>query len=331
MRFLVTIGLAGLLTAGAFAQGPPPAPAQAPAPVKGATTGFMHAIHATNNVETTLAFYQDVFGLNTKVQPFANPGVPLLTNSPGVNLRVAMLRIPGQGFNFELTEFTNTERKPAQPRVTDPGAPMMKFFVKDIDAVVAAAKKRNATFITPGGTPVNGAVFMRDPDGYIVAAVKMDGAPEGPGNVTGSEMVLTVADMDAAMKFWRDLLGWEFAPPVQLTSDALRTMMGLTGKVGIQSAKATVPGSTARFELLHFTGVKGTPFDLRVPDPGASGMAIRVAAIQELLPKLKASGVRVISKDQALVEWDAKTRNVFVKDPNGLLIELVGTVTPPAK
>jgi hypothetical protein len=38
----------------------------------------------------------------------------------------------------------------------------------------------------------------------------------------------------------------------------------------------------------------------------------------------------VISKDQALVEWDAKTRNVFVKDPNGLLIEVVGTAAPPA-
>jgi hypothetical protein len=58
-------------------------------------------------------------------------------------------------------------------------------------------------------------------------------------------------------------------------------------------------------------------------------MAIRVAGIQDLLPKMKAAGVRVISKDQALVEWDAKTRNVFVKDPNGFLIELVGTVAPP--
>ena len=81
--------------------------------------------------------------------------------------------------------------------------------------------------------------------------------------------------------------------------------------------------------MFEFRGVTGTSFDLRVPDPGASGMAIRVAAIQDLLPKLKAAGVRVVSKDGALVEWDAKTRNVFVKDPNGLLIELVGTVAPP--
>ena len=43
------------------------------------------------------------------------------------------------------------------------------------------------------------------------------------------------------------------------------------------------------------------PFSLRVPDPGASGMAIRVAAIGDLLARMKASGVRVIS-----TEWRAR-------------------------
>ena len=52
----------------------------------------------------------------------------------------------------------------------------MKFMVKDIDAVVAAAKQRGATIITTGGAPVTlasglKAVFMRDPDGYIVEAI----------------------------------------------------------------------------------------------------------------------------------------------------------------
>jgi catechol 2,3-dioxygenase-like lactoylglutathione lyase family enzyme len=325
MRFLPAIAFAAALTAGVSAQAP------TPAPVKGATTGFMHAIHATNNVETTLSFYRDVFGLDTKVQPFTNPGVPLLTNSPGVNLRVAMLRIPGRGFNFELTEFTNTERKPAQPKLTDPGAPHMTLIVKDVSAVVAAAKQRGATFITTGGAAVADGVFVRDPDGYIVAA-RQEAGGDAPGNVIGAEMGLTVGDMDASMKFWRDMLGWEFSNPSPWTTQPqLDNLYGVPKGTRVRSVRATVPGSTARIEMLQFEGVKGTPFDLRVPDPGASGMAIRVAAIQELLPKLKAAGIRVISKDGALVEWDAKTRNVFVKDPNGLLIELVGTVAPPAQ
>ena len=333
MRFPAAILVTATLVVAAHGQGqraggPPPDAA----PVKGATTGFMHAIHATNNVDTTLAFYRDVFelGLTTNPSTFPNPNVPLLTDSPGVNLRVAMLRIPGRGFNFELTEFTNTPRKPAQPKMTDPGAPFMKFIVKDIAPVIAAAQKRGATFITPFAQPIDGGIFMRDPDGYIVAALQQAPTVETPGNLIGSEMGLVVGDMDATMMFWRDMMGWEFTSPSPWSATPqLNDLFGVPRGTNMRSVRAIIPGSNARIEMIQFQNVKGTPFDLRVPDPGASGMAIRVAAIQELLPKLKAAGVRVISKDQALVEWDAKTRNVFIKDPNGLLIEIVGTVAPP--
>jgi catechol 2,3-dioxygenase-like lactoylglutathione lyase family enzyme len=345
MRFLVTIGLATALIAAAHAQSQAPAPAPAPspaqtlapAPVKGATTGFMHAIHATNNIETTLAFYREVFGLDAKVTPFANPGVPLLTDSPGVSLRVAMLRIPGQGFNFELTEFTNTERRGARPRLTDPGAPHMKFLVRDITTVVAAAKRRRADIITRSDAPVTfldgvtERIFMRDPDGYIVEVIRLPPPPDGPAaNVLGAVMGLTLGNLDASMVFWRNLLGWEFAAPPEWTKDPLLVdLMDLPEGVEARPFRAIVPGSTARIEMIEFRGVKNpTPFDLRVPDPGASGIAIRVANIQDLLPKMKAAGIRVVSKDGALVEWDAKIRNVFVKDPNGFLVELVGTVAP---
>jgi catechol 2,3-dioxygenase-like lactoylglutathione lyase family enzyme len=211
--------------------------------------------------------------------------------------------------------------------------------VKDIDAVVAAAKARGATIISTGGvaaTLADGrkAVFLRDPDGYIVEAIAGQGAPpvETPGNVVGSVMGLTVADMNASLKFWNEMLGFEFGPPgdayTKLTAPEA-ALMGVPAGSEVRVKTATIPGSTARMELTEFRGQKLTNQDLRVPDPGASGMAIRVAGIQDLLPKMKAAGVRVISKDQALVEWDAKTRNVFVKDPNGFLIELVGTVAPP--
>jgi catechol 2,3-dioxygenase-like lactoylglutathione lyase family enzyme len=92
-----------------------------------------------------------------------------------------------------------------------------------------------------------------------------------------------------------------------------------------------VPGSHARIQLIEFRGTSRKPFDLRVPDPGASGMAIRVDAIDKLLPTLKKAGVRVISKDGKLVEWSPTIRNVFVKDPNGLNIELVGMIPAPAE
>src|SRR3954466_5708812 len=68
-NFFSVFAAAGIVTSGlAFAQAP------APAPVKVGVTGLMHAIHSTNDVEKTLAFYQAVFGVGGQVRPFASTG-----------------------------------------------------------------------------------------------------------------------------------------------------------------------------------------------------------------------------------------------------------------
>jgi catechol 2,3-dioxygenase-like lactoylglutathione lyase family enzyme len=322
----------------------PRAQAPAPAPAGAATVGFMHAIHATNVVEKTLAFYTEVFGLSGQVRPFANEAVPILTDSPGVTLKVSMLQLPGQGFNFELTEFSNTARTPAQPQLWDPGAPHMKIFVRDLAPVVAAVKKLHAPILTSSGGPVTAetplgtvtGIFFRDPDGYIVQAAQAASVPaDAPsasadpptGNVVGAMMGLTVEDMDTAMRFWRDMLGFDLkGDPAFLTTPSALDLMGVPKGGSFRSVTGVVPGSKARIQMLEFKGMPRKPFSLRVPDPGASGMAIRVAAIGDLLARMKATGVRVISKNGELVNWSPTLRNVFVKDPGGLNIELVGNV-----
>src|ERR1700733_9033593 len=72
-----------------------------------------HAIHAVNDLDTTLAFYREVFGLNGMPRDFPNPAVPLLTDAPGVTLRMSMMQLPGS-MRFELTHFKGLERKPAR-------------------------------------------------------------------------------------------------------------------------------------------------------------------------------------------------------------------------
>jgi len=330
---LLAISLTALLTTALFAQAP--APAAPPAPAGSATVGFMHAIHATNVVEKTLAFYTEVFGVMGQVRPFANEAVPILTDSPGVSLKVSMLTLPGQGFNFELTEFSNVTRTPAQPQIWDPGAPHMKILVRDLEPVMAAVKKLNAPILTTSRAPVAvstpignvKAIMFRDPDGYIVEAVQAQAPADASatGNVVGAIMGLTVEDMDTAMKFWHGLLGFELTGDGKFSTDpAILDLMGAPKGASFRSVNGVVPGSKARIAMIEFKGVQRKPFSLRVPDPGASGMAIRVAAIGDLLTKLKANGVRVISRNQELVNWSPTLRNVFVKDPGGLNIELVG-------
>lgn len=335
MRVIAVTALSSLLLCPVvIAQTRASTPASSNVPV----VGFMHAIHATNDVETTLAFYREVFGLSGQVRQFPNDAVPILTNSPGVSLRVSMLQLPGNGFNFELTEFSNVERHPAQPQISDPGAPHMKLLVRDIEPVVATIRKLGTPILTRSGAPVSAttslgkvkAIFVRDPDGYIVEAIQTPAGADAPaGNVIGSIMGVTVGDLDASMKFWHGLLGLELTGDITFSTEpAMLDLMGIEKGGSFRTVVGVVPGSKARIELTEFKGMPRKPFDLRVPDPGASGMAIRVADIQSLLLRLKAEGVRVISRNGELVVWSPTVRNVFVKDPNGLNLELVGNADP---
>ena len=331
MRIRSAIAVSGLLLGGVV---------RAQAPPSSTVVGFMHAIHATNEVEKTLAFYTEIFGIAGQVRQFPNNAVPILTNSPGVTLRVAMTQLPGNGygFNFELTQFSNVERHPAQPEIWDPGAPHMKVIVRDIEPVVTALKRLNATILTRSGAPVSvttslgsvKAIFFKDPDGYIVEAIQATAPADAPaGNVIGSIMGETIGDLDASMKFWHGTMGLEPSGDHTFSTDsAMLDLMGLPKGASFRTVTGMIPGSKARIEFTEFKGMSRKPFSLRVTDPGASGMAIRVAHIAALLPRLKAEGIRILSRDGELVVWSETVRNVFVKDPDGLNLELVGDADP---
>ena len=156
----------------------------------------------------------------------------------------------------------------------------------------------------------------------------MPAGPDAPpGNVIGSIMGLTIRDMEETLKFWQGMLGWELTGDLEFSKDPTTLdLMGVSRSAEYRAMSAVVPGSRARMVFIEFKGVPRSEFNPRVPDPGASGMAIRVAAINDLLRRLKKQGVRVVSKGGELVNWSESLRNVFVKDPNGLNVELVGDV-----
>ena len=326
----VTILLAGVL---ASAQAPTPNPTN-----KTGVIGLMHAIHSTNDAAKTLEFYSAVFGLTGRVGPFQSTGPQILTDSPGATLQVAMTRING-AFNFELTQFGNIERQlNKQPEIADPGAPMMKFIVRDIDAIVAAAKKVNAPIITKGGAPIvvptslgkTKAIIMRDPDGYFVEAIQgMPAADSQQGPVIGAIMGLTIRDMDETLKYWNGILGLELEAEKDFSNDtAMLDLMGLPKGASYRMAGGLISGSKARIEMIEIKGVPRKPFDLRVTDANACGMALNIGHIRDLLARIKQNNGRVLSRNGELVEWSNTIRNVFVKDPNGLNLELVGSADP---
>src|SRR5580704_12069007 len=102
--------------------------------------GILNYVHAVNDVDKTVAFYHDVFGLEVGRQPsdFPNPGVPSLLNAPGVHLKMGTIKLPGAKYVMELTQFSGVERHAGQPLHTDPGAALLQLSVRDIDPIFAA-------------------------------------------------------------------------------------------------------------------------------------------------------------------------------------------------
>jgi len=303
-----------------------------PAP---AIKALSHAIHAVDDLDTTLAFYRDVFGLRGNPSDFPNPAVPLLTNAPGVTLRLSMLALPG-GMRFELTHFKGLERKPAQAQYTDPGAASIVFYVWNIDEAVANLKKANAPIVTTGGTPIEIAtatgkarsVIARDPDGFFVQLVQeaptagsSNAAPEG--NVHRVSLAYTMESADATAKFYTGLLGIDLTGPSAFSKDpALLKLYGAPAGTEFRKLSGVIPGPPAQVEFTEFRGIPRAKFHLRVRDPGAPAMALQVNELRPTIDRMKAGGTNIISANGEIVDFGGGTFTIFVEDPNGMNLEV---------
>lgn len=302
----------------------------------GRMRSLSHAIHAVDDLDTTLAFYREVFGIDGRAQDFRNAAVPLLTNAPGVTLRLAMVGLPG-GTRFEFTHFMGLERAGAEARYTDPGAASLVLSVRGIDHYVDAARAAGARFLTTGGAPVaietaEGAarsIVLRDPDGFFVQLVEASGANggadaagDGDGEVLSVALAYTMEDTAATVAFYNGMLGVEFASPgAFVRNPVLAKLFGAPEDVEIRRLTGVLPPGTP-VTFTEFRGVPRTKFHLRVRDPGAPALALQVDNIEGMLAQMKARGVNVISANGELVDFGNGVHNVFVEDPNGMNLEL---------
>ena len=217
--------------------------------------GMLNFIHAVESREKSIAFYRDVFGLETPAPPRPpNPAVPALVNAPGAQLQVAVFRIPGASFGLELTQFGGVDRMGGQGKPTDPGVAGLVLNVRDIAPIAANLKKSGAPILSRSS---DRALVTRDPDGYLIEAVQTAppaGAPAG--NIIGASMALTVGDMESTATFYRDLLGLPLAGSMEFSGDtAMLDLLDVPRTAEYRLMSATIPGANARLTFAEFKGV----------------------------------------------------------------------------
>lgn len=142
----------------------------------------------------------------------------------------------------------------------------------------------------------------------------------------------TVSDIDAAIAFYRDLLGFTVVHRQIQDNAYTQRLVGYPGAV-LEIAQLTVPGqprglSSHDLELVQYVKPKGTRRELHIKDPGQAHLAIAVADADATYRRLAAAGVEFISPPTGITAGvNRGGKACYFRGPDDIVHELL---EPPA-
>jgi catechol 2,3-dioxygenase-like lactoylglutathione lyase family enzyme len=131
---------------------------------------------------------------------------------------------------------------------------------------------------------------------------------------------LVVADLELALSFWRDLLGFNIDKQMDESGPHIDAMMGLIN-VEVTTVKMSAPQGGV-IELLYFKSHPdvgpwcGTPYTT-----GFTHLALSVKNLDECYQKLSHAGCVFPAPPQ--YSPDGVVKVIYCKGPEGILLELV--------
>lgn len=131
---------------------------------------------------------------------------------------------------------------------------------------------------------------------------------------------LVVADLERALAFWCDLLGFRVAKRMDESGTHIDAMMGLKD-VRVTTAKLAAPDGNL-IELLHFHSHPDQPAWTGTPhSTGFTHIALTVDDLDAVCKKLAQAGVFFFAPPQRSPDGYAKV--TYCRGPEGVLLELV--------
>ncbi len=326
---------ASLLAASAFPQTTP-------------VVRLQNLAHTTESLDKTLPFYRDVLGLplNGTRDPLAQQPQKLdedmskFTATKGMSFRAASFHIPNAAFGFELTEFTGGPRKSVRPNIQDIGAATLALQVRDIEKALAKVKASGAPIVTIGGVPVNPTgnpnsklreIVLRDPDGFFVELQQPDPLPASaattPGDILGAAVQFSIDDSARTVAFLRDAIGFNARQTGPLGTNAVVTdLIGLPG-AHWRITHGNIPGAALDFGLIEYSGVARAKVTAGAEDPGSPAFTMVVRDVHAAVDQWTKTGGSVASTGGQPIMRANGAGNVFVRDVNGMMWELIQSAT----
>lgn len=144
--------------------------------MKGKIVGFIHSGITVKNLEDALDFYVDLLGLELLSTQVANSDyIYDIVEIPGLKeIKIAFVQLPG-GHVFEILEYVGIDTYSGSARSCDYGTGHICLSVENLDEMFEELKAKGIIFksekvahITVGANKGSKAVYMLDPDGYII-------------------------------------------------------------------------------------------------------------------------------------------------------------------
>ena len=131
---------------------------------------------------------------------------------------------------------------------------------------------------------------------------------------------IVVSEMDASLRFYRDLLGMEVWADFKDDSDYVRSVTGVPG-ANIWMIKLKAPDGGSVELLKYLSHPQDVPPPRRNCDVGCNHVALQVDDIDAVYKKLLAENIQFNAPPTLSSDGGAKM--TFCRDPEGVLVELV--------
>lgn len=317
----------------AAALGPAALMGQTPTAGKVAVLGTGSFTSFVENMDRSLAFYHDAFGMEVPALPEAgqrpynqaNPQLFKFFDIPGAKERHQPARVPGTRVTVELMEIQQVPHQTIPLRIQDPGNAAIVFMVRDVEAALARAIAAKAKIATPDGKPVTladgaRAILIRDIDGRFIELRQLAATPAGPGDILDMRLSITVNDMDETKKVYRNVLGFTVEGETTFTGEAaMRSLTGLA-QAEVRRSRVQASGSMLWIEFVEFKGVGRTSLRMRIQDRGAARLQLRVQDTDAIVAAMKTAGFRVMSTDGVVQPIPPNFKAALVADPNNFFL-----------
>jgi catechol 2,3-dioxygenase-like lactoylglutathione lyase family enzyme len=355
----VAVGLIGLATGPAAAQGPTAA-------ARGNQLGLVGMDHAgitVPDIDEAIAWFERVLGCKAPLTfgPFGDQTGTFMQDLLGVHPRAVIEQITmircGRSANVELFEYTAPDQNRTFPKNSDWDGHHIAFYVNDIDAAVAhmqaqgVEKLLGPLAVTEGPAAGQSINYFRAPFGTYIELISY---PKGmayeretrkplwspkrngrrpvvttvPGLLGMDHVGITVPDVNAAVSWFEDVLGCHsplsFGPFSDPTGTFMQDLLGVHPRAVIEQIRMVRCGNGPSVELFEYTSPDQDRTFRKNSDFGSKHIAFYVRNIDRAVAYMQSRGVEKLLGPLAVTDGPAAGQSInYFRAPFGTYIELI--------